>query len=54
VQGNGPTVSLGNLAAQARPGDRIAVDIKEIRRLNYRDQQEVVPSDNSSINIQLN
>ncbi|WP_460894665.1 type IX secretion system motor protein PorM/GldM [Rufibacter soli] len=54
VVGNGPTVSLGNLAGQARPGDRIAVDIKEIRRLNYRDQQEVVPSDNSSINIQLN
>ncbi|KAA3440638.1 type IX secretion system motor protein PorM/GldM [Rufibacter hautae] len=54
VQGNGPTVSLGNLAAQARPGDRIAIDVKEIRRMNYRDQQEVVPSDNSSITFQLN
>jgi hypothetical protein len=54
VQGNGPTVSLGNLAAQARPGDRIAIDVKEIRRMNYRDQQEVVPSDNSSLTFQLN
>ncbi|MBC3540572.1 gliding motility protein GldM [Rufibacter sediminis] len=54
VEGSGPTVSLGNLAGQARPGDRIAVEVKEIRRMNYRDQQEVVPSDNSSITFQLN
>jgi gliding motility-associated protein GldM len=54
VPGSGPTVSLGNLAAQARPGDRIAVDVKEIRRMNYRDQQEVVPSDNSDFTFQLN
>ncbi|RNI32519.1 gliding motility protein GldM [Rufibacter immobilis] len=54
VQGSGPTVSLGNLAAQARPGDRIAVDVREVRRMNYRDQQEVVPSDGSSLTFQLN
>ncbi|WP_207433402.1 gliding motility protein GldM [Sabulibacter ruber] len=54
VQGTGPNVSLGSLAGQARPGDRIAIDVREIRRMNYRDQQEVVPSDNSSITFQLN
>ncbi|MGV3540488.1 MAG: gliding motility protein GldM [Rufibacter sp.] len=54
VQGNGPTVNLSSLAAQARPGDRIAIDIREVRRMNFRDQQEVVPSSGSSISIQLN
>ncbi|WP_192822900.1 gliding motility protein GldM [Rufibacter sp. LB8] len=54
VQGNSPNVNISSLAAQARAGDRIAIDVKEIRRMNFRDQQEVVPSDNSSINIQLN
>jgi hypothetical protein len=54
VAGNTPTVNVSSLAAKARPGDRIAIDVKEIRRMNYRDQQEVVPSDNTAINIQLN
>lgn len=54
VPGNGPTVNLSSLAAQARPGDRIAIEVKEVRRMNFRDQQEVVPSDGSNINIQLN
>ncbi|MBA9076183.1 MULTISPECIES: gliding motility protein GldM [Rufibacter] len=54
VPGNGPTVNISSLAAQARPGDRLAIDVREVRRMNFRDQQEVVPSDGSSISIQLN
>jgi gliding motility-associated protein GldM len=39
---NNETVDLSNLVAQARPGDRLVIDIKRVERMNFKDQREVV------------
>jgi gliding motility-associated protein GldM len=54
VPGNGPSVNITNLASKARPGDRIAIEVKEVRRMNYRDQQETIPSNGMSTTFALN
>jgi gliding motility-associated protein GldM len=39
---NSPTVDLTQFAQQARAGDRLVIEIKEVQRMNFRDQIETV------------
>ncbi len=43
VQISGSMVGLGNLRSQAQAGDRYVVEIKGVKRMNFRDQIEDVP-----------
>lgn len=53
IKANDPTVNISSLAAQARPGDRIAIQVDEVKRMNFRNQTENVP-DNTQVSITLN
>ncbi|QMU26891.1 type IX secretion system motor protein PorM/GldM [Adhaeribacter radiodurans] len=46
--------NITSMAAQARPGDRLIVTVKELKRANYKDQFEDVPVGNRSFTIALN
>jgi gliding motility-associated protein GldM len=39
---NSPDADLSNLAAQAKPGDRLVIEVKKVERMNFRDQREAV------------
>jgi len=54
VTSNGPTVNLSTLAAQARPGDRLVIDVKEVQRMNFRGQTESVRMGSQVFTIPLN
>jgi gliding motility-associated protein GldM len=51
-----PTVNLNDFVAQAKPGDRLVIEVKKVERMNFRDEREDVPISASSaiINIPLN
>ena len=40
--GSGQKLNLGNSFANAKPGDRIIVEIEELVRINYKNEEEVV------------
>ncbi|TGE19627.1 type IX secretion system motor protein PorM/GldM [Hymenobacter elongatus] len=39
---NGPEANLSDVVNSAREGDRLYIEVKEVRRLNFQDQQEEV------------
>ncbi|MGY2133863.1 type IX secretion system motor protein PorM/GldM [Hymenobacter sp. HD11105] len=39
---NGPDANLNDVVNSAREGDRLYIEVKEVRRLNFQDQQEEV------------
>ncbi|MCP4522571.1 MAG: gliding motility protein GldM [Cytophagales bacterium] len=47
------TANLSAFAAKARPGDRILIDVKEVKRKNYLNKDEVVKIPTTIINIPL-
>ncbi len=48
------TANITSMAAQARPGDRLIITVKDLKRANYKDQFEDVPVGNKSFIIALN
>jgi gliding motility-associated protein GldM len=54
LKGTGTSVNLASLITQARPGDRIVIDIKKVQRMNFRDQREDVQMGAKVITIPLN
>lgn len=48
------TANITSLAAQARPGDRLIITVKDVKRANYKDQFEDVPVGTKIFNIALN
>ena len=46
--------NITSMAAQARPGDRLIITVKDLKRANYKDQFEDVPVGNKSFIIALN
>src|SRR5688572_1383120 len=51
---NGETANLTSFAAMAREGDRISIEVKEVKRLNFRNSTEDVNIGTKIINIPLN
>lgn len=51
---NSKTANITSIAAQARPGDRLVITVKDLKRANYKDQFEDVPVGNKVFNISLN
>jgi hypothetical protein len=39
---NGPDVDLSSVVNAAREGDRLYIEVKEVRRMNFRGEQEEV------------
>jgi len=48
------TGNLSAFAAQAMPGDRIMVEVKQVKRTNFLNQQEVVNLGTPIKNVPLN
>jgi gliding motility-associated protein GldM len=48
-----PTVDLGAFASQARPNDRILIEINSVKRKNFREAIEEVPGMKQYINIPI-
>jgi gliding motility-associated protein GldM len=51
---NGETANLTSFAAMAKEGDRISIEVKEVKRLNFRNATEDVNIGTKIINIPLN
>jgi gliding motility-associated protein GldM len=51
---NGETANLTSFAAMAKEGDRISIEVKEVKRLNFRNSTEDVNIGTKIINISLN
>ena len=51
---NGPTVNLSPIAAKARAGDRIVIEVKQVQRMNFRGQTEPVRMPSTVFTIPLN
>ena len=51
---SGETANLTSFAAQAKEGDRIMIEVKEVKRMNFRNDIEEVPIGTKIINIPLN
>lgn len=51
---NTPQANLTAFAQQAQPGDRIAIEVKEVQRMNFRDQIEPVNVGTPILQIPLN
>lgn len=51
--GSGQRLNLGNTYANAKPGDRIIVEIEELVRINYKNEEEIVKLSNDSKIIQI-
>ena len=52
---SGNSINLNSYAAQAQPGDRYVVEVKQVQRKNFRDQVETVAGiQNTLFNIPLN
>jgi hypothetical protein len=50
IQANNENPDLRSWAGQARPGDKIVIDIKDVVRRTYKDEEEkVVPKGSSGI-----
>ncbi|SDL75798.1 gliding motility-associated protein GldM [Catalinimonas alkaloidigena] len=56
VDSRGPQVDLSSLAAKAQPGDRLVIEVKEVKRRNFQDKVEDINIGTSSsiINIPIN
>jgi gliding motility-associated protein GldM len=56
INSNAPTVDLSRFAQQARAGDRLVIEVKEVQRMNFRDQIENVriPISQAVFTIPLN
>ena len=54
LKSNSPVLNLAQLAQQAKAGDRIVIEIKEVQRMNFRKQIETVRLPSTVFNIQLN
>jgi gliding motility-associated protein GldM len=54
LKANSPDINLNQFAAQARPGDRIVIEVKEVQRLNFRGQREPVRMPSTVFTIPLN
>jgi len=54
LSSNGPTINLSAIAAKARPGDRIVIEVKKVQRMNFRGQTETVRMPSTVFNIPLN
>ena len=39
---NGPKASIGSLIQQAKPGDRLVIELKEVKRRNFKGKAETV------------
>jgi gliding motility-associated protein GldM len=42
VTGNGPTADIGSLGQQAKEGDRLVIEVKQVQRMNFKNQVENV------------
>lgn len=51
---NQPTINLSSMASQARPGDRIAVEVKQVQRRNSRGQSKSVAANVQDLSVTLN
>ncbi|EMR03783.1 type IX secretion system motor protein PorM/GldM [Cesiribacter andamanensis] len=51
---NGPEVNLRQWAAQARPGDRIVIEVTEVKRMNFRDEVLDVPMGTKTFTLPIN
>jgi gliding motility-associated protein GldM len=52
---NGSSINLNSYAAQAQAGDRYMVEVKDVKRMNFRNQVEAVTGlQNTLFNIPLN
>ena len=51
---NGPDADLRNFAAQAKPGDRIVVEVTKVQRMNFKKEIIDVPMGTKTFNIPLN
>ncbi|MDX5345740.1 MAG: gliding motility protein GldM [Hymenobacteraceae bacterium] len=54
MSSSSPTANLTQFASKARPGDRILIEVKEVKRMNFRDNIEDVNIGTKLINIPLN
>ncbi|MFC6996315.1 type IX secretion system motor protein PorM/GldM [Rufibacter roseus] len=54
LESNQPTINLTRIAELARPGDRIAVEVKEVRRRDSRGNTKPVGANVQDLNLQLN
>ncbi|KUG06210.1 gliding motility protein GldM [Solirubrum puertoriconensis] len=50
---NGPDVDLSSVVNSAREGDRLYIEVQEVRRMNFRGEQEEVPMRGKAFNIPL-
>jgi gliding motility-associated protein GldM len=48
------SVSLSSLAAQARPGDRLVIEVKEVKRMNFKGEIETVKMPTIYKNVSIN
>jgi len=48
------SVSLGSLASQAKPGDRLVIEVKTVQRMNYQGQVETVKMPTIYKNVSIN
>jgi hypothetical protein len=51
---SGETANLTSFASMAKEGDRISIEVKEVKRLNFRNSTEDVNIGTKIINIPLN
>jgi gliding motility-associated protein GldM len=51
---SGPEVNLRQWAAQAKAGDRIVIEVNEVKRMNFRDQVLDVPMGTKTFTIPIN
>ncbi|MBB6609791.1 gliding motility protein GldM [Pontibacter sp. Tf4] len=55
IEVNGPSENLSRFAAKASKGDRVAIEVLDVKRLNYRGTAvDIKPSGESIYNIPLN
>lgn len=54
VKASGPDVDLRSFANQAKPGDRLVIEVTKVQRMNFRKEVIDVPMGTKHINVQLN
>lgn len=54
VTANGPTADIGSLGQQAREGDRLVIEVKQVQRMNFQNQVENVAIGTEIINYSIN
>jgi gliding motility-associated protein GldM len=54
VKANGPDVDLRRFANQAKPGDRLVIEVTKVQRMNFKKEVIDVPMGTKHFNVQLN